>query len=1093
VRKYIFFFVLCYLFHLTVLAKPPAVKFIENKGQWPGHCGYAADIAGGKLFISPGSFEYIFYDTRALHQRHINGHGESLREKSLYTEDGSNDDYLNLHYLKMNFAGATGRMITPTGSQPTRYNYFYGADPQKWVHNASAFETLSICDLYDGVDLEIYSQGNTMKYDLIIAPEIDPSIVQLEYDGYENLYLENGSLIIKTSVNEVREYRPYVYQLIRGEKAEIPCEYRLEGNKVSFHFPVGYDKNNELIIDPILIFSTYSGSNADNWGNTATFGENGKLYSGGITNHFRGVDANGNPVFLGTFPATTGAYQTTWGGVWDVAILKYDSAGANLEYASYLGGSGSEVPHSLIMNNREELVIYGTTSSTDFPVTAGVYQDSFQGGSVTTTILGTTFSGGTDAFVAILSKDGSQLLSSTYLGGDGNDGISPTVSRLTKNYGDQHRGEVFIDAMDNVYIAGNTNSTDLFTNAGITSFNSSFGGGLTDGFVAKLNHGLTELEWGGYFGGNQSDVALAIKVDNEGNVFAAGGTESLDFNLAHPSYDSSYEGGIDGWIMKIHSDGDSLISGTYLGTDTYDQIYFLDLDSQGDVYVFGQTRGDYPNTTGLSIGNGQFIHKLSSTLEETRFSISFGDNGFEPNISPTAFLVNDCNNLYVSGWGNDGPNFTGDNYVDLSTRGMPTTPDALNRNSNGQDFYLMVLDASASTLLHGTFFGGSQAAIHVDGGTSRFDKSGIVYHSVCASCSGGSSFPTTEDSWSRENGANIGCNNASFKFDLASLRADFETNTVDFDNPGVATACFGDPVVFENRSIGGILYDWNFGDGTELTRQDTTFVVHDYQAPGVYTVILRAFDPNTCIAEDFAFKNVQVVEPDFNVMDDSQLCFGEEIRLSATGAISYTWVSEDSTFTSNERSPVVNPETDTRYFVRLSSGTCTRLDTVDIRVVPEAILDFSFERLYDCWSRPSVKVTNNQPGQDVEFSWSLGDGTVNLEDSYLHEYQRDGDYSIRLTAAREGCLFEETVFVRIQTVEIPNVITPSAPGDNDTFIIHAPDRVKLQIFNRWGRKVYENDNYQDEWAGEELPAGVYYYEADILNETTCKGWVQVIK
>src|SRR5690606_6093379 len=135
--------------------------------------------------------------------------------------------------------------------------------------------------------------------------------------------------------------------------------FRLCENVVTFDFPDGYDSCEVLVIDPLLIFSTYSGSTADNWGSTATPGERGNLYSAGVTEEGGG----------GSFPATPGAFQTSSAGLYDIGILKYDSLGMQLLYATYLGGKASESPHSLVMNDDEELVLLGTTSSLDFPTT----------------------------------------------------------------------------------------------------------------------------------------------------------------------------------------------------------------------------------------------------------------------------------------------------------------------------------------------------------------------------------------------------------------------------------------------------------------------------------------------------------------------------------------------------------------------------------------------------------------------------------------------------------------------------------------------------------------------------------------------------
>ena len=195
--------------------------------------------------------------------------------------------------------------------------------------------------------------------------------------------------------------------------------------------------------------------------NTATFDEHGNVYSGGTVWDFYG----------GSLPVTKGAFQTTFGGVWDVALLKFDSTGHDLLYGTYLGGSDTETPLSLIVNHKDELVILGITGSDDFPVPGHAYSSTFSGGDSVTNAIGnynsTPFQGvkylhGSDFFIATLSTDGGSLLSATYLGGTGKEGINNAPGLpLSRNYGDEFRGEVNVDRNNNVYIISNTSSPDF--------------------------------------------------------------------------------------------------------------------------------------------------------------------------------------------------------------------------------------------------------------------------------------------------------------------------------------------------------------------------------------------------------------------------------------------------------------------------------------------------------------------------------------------------------------------------------------------------------------------------------------------------------
>lgn len=1066
------------------------VKFIENKKQWPASIIFSADLSSGKVYLKNNGFQYLLYDKEAIANIHLQSHSEKMYENG--NEECFEEVAIAKHQYLVNFLNSNENpKILGNQPFPEYYNYFIGNNSSNWASKVKAYNTVLYKELYQGIDMRVYSSGIDLKYDLIINPGGNNNEIALEYEGLDEMYIYDGDLIIETSLGIVREQKPYAYQDIDGNHIPVTCNYVLECGVLSFEFPHGYDEQHPVVIDPLLIFSTYSGSNADNWGNTATPGENGKLYSGGITNHIR------NGLNLGEFPATIGAFQTSWGGIWDVAIIKYDSSGSEIEYATYLGGSGSEVPHSMIMDNDENLIIMGSTNSTDFPTTSNGYLKDFQGGEPLNTILGETFINGSDIFIAKLSRDGAVLRGATYFGGINNDGQNRTGGPLTRNYGDQQRGEVFIDDDDDIYISSVTKSENLFDDAMITSFDRSYNGGDSDGILVKFDKQLENIVWGGYLGGARDDTAFALKVNGDGQVYVAGGTNSVDFITSTGSLNETALGAEDGFIALIDQDGSQIIDATYIGTSAYDQVYFLDLDENGNVYVLGQTRGKYPVTEGVygNQGGGQFIHKLKPDLSSTMFSTVFGTtNRNEPNISLTAFLVSDCDNIYVTGWGNSQSNFVSTNYMRLNTNGLPFTSDAIRTTTTGDDFYLMVLDADAKELLYATFFGGGEALVHVDGGTSRFDKQGIVYHSVCASCIGGSSFPTTDGAWSNENRSGSGCNNAAFKFDLASLKARIQTNTIEFNAPGITSICFPEPIVFENVSIGGENFLWNFGDNSSEERSDKDSIIHEYQKPGRYVVTLTAIDLNTCLGIDITKLTVDIFESGFSVIHDFDICDGTELRLEAFGGTQYTWFNSDSSVFSSEQFPEIMPRESTKYYVRIidENKKCELYDSVTVKVTPAVMADFEVSRNYDCMEIPKVDFVNLSENAD-EYIWEFGDGATSSESKPTHDYE-SGIYQLTLRARNEICSDAKTVTINTIPIQTYNVITPGfIDGANDFFIVESPLPVTLVIFNRWGKTVFESDDYQNNWSARGEPSGIYYYDVLVDGEQRCKGWVQVLK
>jgi hypothetical protein len=1077
----------------------PGLTYIENKGQWSRLTNFSAKFPGGRFDLQPGRFVFTLIDQQKIDELHYH-------ENSNYQEANSassSPTMLNGHVLISSFLNFNA-VSKPTtfGERPEYYNYFLGKEQAAWQSRVHAYEGALYSSFYQGIDLKVYSENTNVKYDFIVAPGADPSQIQWRYDGAELISLVNGDLVIKTSLADIVEKKPIAYQEINGERIFVRVEYQLKEGIISFQIKDPYDTCYRLVIDPLLIFSTYSGSSADNWGSTATPGEHGMLYSSGIVNEYLG----------GSLPVTAGAFQTKYGGLYDLAILKYDSAGQHLLFASYLGGAYSESPHSLVVDKDENLLVLGTTSSYDFPTTTGAFQNKFNGGvplfQSNVKEIPIPYENGSDIFVTKISKDGSKLLASTYLGGSNNDGLNPSEGLLVRNYGDQMRGDIISDQQGNVIITTVTSSTDL---ALVNGFNLTYNGGDTDALIVKLSGDLTQQLWGNLMGGNAADASHTIQIDAAGNLFVAGGTASADFPITSGTYQTVFGGEVDGWIAKINGDGSSVIHSTFTGTSQFNQVYFLDLDKNEDVYVYGQTVGTFPITAGAyhNDNSGQFIQKFNNSLSTLLFSTVFGSGIGIPNISPTAFLVNDCTNIFLSGWGGQINSRLG--YWNSSTSQMPVTSDALQKNTSGSDFYFIVLSADVSQLLYATFLGGGSSRTHLDGGTCRFDKSGVVYHAVCAGCAAlnatghaTSDFPTSVNAWSRVNGS-PNCNNAAFKFDLASLKARIQTNSTKLNHPGLSSICFNDKIVFQNQSTGGQKYDWNFGDGNKLTKTDTSLIVYLYKKPGTYTVSLKATDVGTCTGKDSTNTKVIVNLQQGVAGPDQSICFDAGTTLSASGGVAYQWATADNSFSSTTASPLVNPKSTTSYYVSITDvNSCVKSDTVNINVVPGIDLKFKAEQIFACEGRPTLKVVNlTNPAEEVFFDF--GDGTTSDQTQTDHVYANDGKYNVTLVGKKEFCIYEKSELLSFYYRKVPNVFTPSdSPGLNDTFmvqyglqkIIPGNDpliQIGIKIYNRWGKLVYQNSNYKNDWAAENIDGGTYFFEVSLNGENTCKGWVEVLK
>lgn len=787
-------------------------RFIENKGQWNEKVVFKADVGQGSLFLEKNCFTYSFYDNSAIAKMHL---GEILPEAEWK---------IKYHAFKIHFLNSSGKTGV-SGSRPGEeyYNYYQGNDRSRWASGARAYTEISYKNMYEGIDLRLYTQDGNLKYDFIVSPGANPAGINMQYEGVERIFLKNGGLVIKTSVNEITEQKPFAYQVVNGKKSEVKCAFFLTpsptGEKgeglVSFTLSA-YNKSLPLIIDPTLIFASYSGSTASNFGMTATYDNAGNFYAGGMAFN------NGYPTTVGAFDLTFNN-TTTGNGISDVVITKYNSPGSNLIYSTYLGGNGTETVHSLIVNGQDELFLYGVTSSTDFPLSSNAYDNSFGGGaSLNFPQNGTSFSTGTDIYVTKFNAAGSALLGSTYIGGSANDGVNyndnaTLYDSLLHNYGDQFRGEIMIDDLGNCYVATTTRSVDFPV---VNGFQNALNGSQ-DAVVFKFNSDLSNLTWSTYLGGSNKDAAYSVKLDSSYNVYVAGGTSSPDFPADTASVNPSYLGGkTDGYIVKISGSGASLLSGTFIGTSAYDQCFFVELDEDSNVYLVGQTLGSFPVSPGVysNPNSPQFIIKLSNALDSVYYSTVFGNGSLSKvNISPSAFLVDDCRNVYVSGWG-------ASILQGSPLSGMPVTSDALFPASpNGFDFYLFVMSGNASSLIYATYFGGGTSREHVDGGTSRFDKRGVVYQSVCAGCGGNSDFPTTSGAWSNLN-LSSNCNNGTFKFDFQILPfASLVSSSSQCDS------CTGTAIISASGGISPYTYQWDSQAGNSTSSSLTGLCEGSYE------------------------------------------------------------------------------------------------------------------------------------------------------------------------------------------------------------------------------------------------------------------------
>jgi hypothetical protein len=525
------------------------------------------------------------------------------------------EDRVTTRGVLVRISFANSHVVNPKGRGELSFtnNYFLGNDPSKWLTGVHNYREIVYENLYDGIDLVYGMKDGHLKYEFHVSPGADPGQIEIEYEGIDGLLLDiDGGITASTSIGSMRDLAPVSYQ----ESEEIKCPFSLRG-PFSFGFACeGRDDSRALVIDP-LVYSTFLGGTDGETPQDIATDFAGNVYVVGYT------ESN-------DFPVTPGAFDVSFNGGQDGFLAKLNPNGDSLAWATFFGSSNSDVARGIAIDPLGDVYVVGNTASADFPVTMGAFDTShnghadvfvarFTGGGVLTwstymggtdddrgmsivldgsgnvVIAGYTQSpdfpvtpgafdvsqnGAADGFVAKLDPSGATLLWATFLGGS-------TMDLL---------GMVTVGPDDSVYATGATESSDFPVTPGAFDVMLE---GMADAFIAKLNSTGSDLIWATYLGGTGYDNCRTIILDNSGDVYVAGGTDSLDFPVTPGAFDTTYNGLFDAFIAKLNSTGNNILWATYLGGGDNDPEVTIALNVAGDVIVAGMTwSADFPVTPG---------------------------------------------------------------------------------------------------------------------------------------------------------------------------------------------------------------------------------------------------------------------------------------------------------------------------------------------------------------------------------------------------------------------------------------------------------------------------------------------------------------
>jgi hypothetical protein len=631
------------------------VPFVENAGQVADQdVRFAAQTFGGGVFLTrSGEIVYCLPRRTAA-----GGATLVLRERPV------------------NFQGRE-----PAGLERSaaRISWFTGNDPRRWRSDLAAWNRVDFGEICAGVHLAVTAGGHNVEKIFTVAPGADAGRIRLEIAGAGGLAVDGaGQLAVDTALGRVAFSKPVAYQM-RGERREpVEVNYRLDGH--TYGFAVGkYDPALPLVIDPILATTLVGGggndlANAialDREGNVLVAGTtpaveypvtvkagHGKIggagqvfvskFDEGLTKLLasaliggsddeEGMDLaieakSGSVYVLGhtrsaDFPVTAGAYCSTNRGGWDVFLAKLDGGLGQLQAATLLGGKDNDRGYALALDGEGNIYLTGCAASADYPVTAGAYCGTWQGGFCD--IMVSKFDGG-------LGK----LLASTFVGGGGQAWEADIAYRLA------------LDGGGNVYVAGYTESANFPTTPGAYNNRLITCGGLV---VCKLDGALSKLLAATRVGAYDTTFANGLAVSPAGSVYVKGCTSAFNYPTTSNSFETIRRGRTDGFVSKFSGDLSELQASTFLGSSGVDWQgpgHTLVLDAAGNVYVTGSAASGLrtaPSFCEFFQGgpSDAFVSKLDGDLKNLLAAAFLGGKGEDHG---RAMALDKSGNIYVTGY-----------------------------------------------------------------------------------------------------------------------------------------------------------------------------------------------------------------------------------------------------------------------------------------------------------------------------------------------------------------------------------------------------------------------------------------------------------
>ena len=693
---------------------------------------------------------------------HGSGYGLSFTHKEAVLALQGHGKTGQADVVRIQVAGARATMPLGGAMLPGVANYIETSEPSSWKTNIPTYAEVRYPGVYAGVDLVYYGNNQQLEYDFIVAPHAQTGDIRLRFDGVRHLALDaKGNLVIVARDGSIAFHKPVLYQTVHGKRHEVDGSFMLLGHNTA-GFRVGtYDRAQTLIIDPSLLYSTYIGGTYQDSVTAMAVDTSGNAYLTGTTTTGNNAAAD--------FPVTAGAYNTTGDSGYYASVAfvsKLNASGTALLYSTYLGPSATTA--GIAVDSSGDAYVTGTTLSSSYPTTTGVYEKVSKAANGTAT-----------GFLTKLNPTGSALVFSTFLGGSSSD--SPTA--------------IALNAAGDIYLAGYAFSANFPTTTGAyQTTNKAAGSYGWNNFVTELNPTASALIFSTFVGGSNeysSPPNVELAIDSAGNSYIASYALAADFPVTTGAYQTvslATSGNTDMTLSKLNATGTKLVYSTWFDgpSTTYraDVAKGIAVDASGNLFVAGSTyESAFPTTSGAlqkinKNGGGSlptgFVAKLNAAGSALVYSTYLGGSATSQGDSIDSLTIDASGDVYVGG--------------NTGSADFPVTSNAYQKTNlaaggNGGVPFLTEINPAGSALVYSTYFGSADSysdavnaiALGSDGSVYIAGTASSTYH---VGTSGANNFPITTGAFEATSNTQFGYTGFVARFNFGTAPTTIATSTV---------------------------------------------------------------------------------------------------------------------------------------------------------------------------------------------------------------------------------------------------------------------------------------------------------------------------